>query len=93
MPAIVQTAATPPAPDRTARFMRRVEEHLEGLARSERLPFLLGQRTAWIARSERFAESVDRGCYDDVPDAPTIWDYTFTIMALDRRIAEERRHG
>lgn len=89
-----KTAARAPKPparsDRTDRYMQRVREHLEGLAPHERLPFLTSQRTLWIARSERFDEAVTRGTYDDVPDAPTAWDYALTIAALNEAIGKER---
>lgn len=85
--------ALAPKIDRRAQFMARVEQHLESLPAHERLPFLRTQRATWIARSERFAEAVDRGCYDDMPDTPDAWDYALVIADLNTLLAREKHNA
>lgn len=78
-----------PVSARTDRYMARVASHLEGLPKSERVPFLQRERVKWITRSEQFAAHIDAGGSPNSDE--TVDDYVLTIMALTSRITQEQR--
>jgi hypothetical protein len=77
--------------DPAARYMQRVEEHLEGLPPGERVEFLRRQRIKWIALSERFALRIDSGLTPEFGE--TAWDYALTLAELDKAIAKVEANG
>jgi len=95
MPAhtIVEPPRQPAAPAASAadpytRYFARVDQHLEGLPRSERLPFLRGQRTKFLADYELFCRDVDNGIERADENAT---DYVTIIAELGARVAREER--
>lgn len=82
-------AATPEAQDRTERFCKRLDEHMEGLPRAERLPFLERQRGVWERRYDAFQQRVAANKEPEFGE--TAWDYRFTIDEISKRIGREQR--
>ncbi len=73
-------------PDRSARYTARLDAHLATFRTDhDRLRFLIAEQAKWIARYERFVAAVERGTFDDVPGAPTAWDYAETLAEIGSR--------
>lgn len=87
MPAIAaQQSPTTPSPDPYTRYFARVDQHLEGLARSEHLPFLKAQRNRFIQAYGDFTADVDNGI--DRPNENAA-DYVTIIAELGARVRRE----
>lgn len=82
-------APTPhPVQDRPERFGKRLDEHMEGLPRAERLPFLIRQLGVWERRYDAFQLRVDAGEAPEWGESAT--DYVITIADIQSRIAREK---
>lgn len=85
-------AAPTGEPDRTTRYLARLDEKLAALPADEARALLSREFVIWAARYERFvAES-----YNDTPepaDGPTAFDYVMTITSIGSRMSkhDERR--
>lgn len=72
------------SPDRTDRYLERLDQYLEILPPSERLAFVSRQEVEWIARYERFLAEDEAGTIAPAPgdDPPHASDYVCTISAI-----------
>src|SRR5262245_17685355 len=78
------------APDRTDRYLDRLEVHLESLpSNAARCAFLGNELIKWTSRYERFLAEDEAGTIAPAPgdDPPHAADYVCTISALAARRA------
>lgn len=80
-------------PDRTDRYMRRLEGHLESLAPAARLIFLRNLKEWWIAEFERWATRVDNSTATATDLQCNAFDFRMTIDAVSKRHATEAAHA
>lgn len=85
--AVPQPAAR--EPDKTARYMERLEDHLGSLPPPERLPRLADLKSWWIAQYEAWADRVDRGAATASDMQCSAFDFRLTIDAVSARHAQE----
>ena len=79
-------------PDRTTRYMRRVDEHMLTLDAGQKLAFLRLELEKWMLRYEVFQLQLFTGTKPST--SGDAWDFAETIAAVGAKIARlEREHG